>query len=83
MDGEIFIGNLSELSFAECGWISKRKGVATLDVNGNPVNMPGYSPVFIRRVDVQAQIALEKATHGPRNFSESRVGVFEKMLKER
>ena len=81
-NGEIFLGNMSEEAFAACGWCSKRKGVVTLDANGDPVEMPGCAPVFIQRVDVRAQIVLEKATKRASGFSSYRVGVFEKMLEE-
>lgn len=82
-DGEIFLGNLGVKAFIACGWGSKRRGIVALDANGDTIENPESFPVFIRKSDVQAQIALEKATHGPCASSDSRIAVYQKMLKER
>jgi hypothetical protein len=51
-DREVWIGNMFGSDFIHVGWTSKRMGKIAYDVNGKVI--PGFRPIFVARVEVEA-----------------------------
>lgn len=60
LDGEVFLTNATEASYNSFDWKTKRMGVIAYDNKGLSVQSLGLRPCFIRREEVEKEIALSE-----------------------
>ncbi|QQG45270.1 MAG: hypothetical protein HYW89_04725 [Candidatus Sungiibacteriota bacterium] len=51
-DDEVFLSNMAYHDFLKIRWQTKRCGQYPY-ANGKPVNVPGFSPVFVKKSEIQ------------------------------
>lgn len=49
--GELFLGNMDDRDFTNCGWTTKRRGRQSYDRYGVPYN--SARPVFVMTAEIQ------------------------------